>query len=141
VEIMSETARRIDELQTELRDLRDRMIPMFEVVAEDWAHRTEPGYPVVFDNVETNGYFGVTLDPGYSLFVMIDRGGIVAQLNVIAWRTDVRSAANYEKFTSLPAGGMKTLSAKMTDNQLRNLISELLSHWNVQPLVIRVTDS
>jgi hypothetical protein len=73
VEIMSETARTIDELQTELRDLRDRMIPMFEVVAEDWAHRTEPGYPVVFDNVETNGYFGVTLDPGYSLFVMIDR--------------------------------------------------------------------
>lgn len=138
---MSGTPRTIDDLQSELRVLRDRMIPMFEVIAEDWASRTEPGYPVVFDNVESNGYFGVSLDPGYSLFVMIDSGEIIAQLNVIAWRTDVRSAANYEKFTSLPAGGVKPVSMAMSDNQLRNLIAELLSHWNVQPLVIRVTDS
>jgi hypothetical protein len=138
---MSGTPRSIAELQLELRDLRDRMLPMLELVAEDWASRTEEGYPVVFDNVESNGYFGIGLDPGYSLFIMIDRGEIVAQLNVIAWRTDVRSAANYEKFTSLPAGGIKALSSGMSDSQLRNLISELLSHWNVQPLVIRVTDS
>jgi hypothetical protein len=138
---MSGTQRSIEKLQAELRELRDRMIPMFEFVAEEWASRTEEGYPVVFDNVESNGYFGIGLDPGYSLFIMIDRWEIVAQLNVIAWRTDVRSAANYEKFTSLPAGGIKTLSPNMSDNQLRNLISELLSHWNVQPLVIRVTDS
>jgi hypothetical protein len=29
----------------------------------------------------------------------------------------------------------------MTDNQLRNLIAELLSYWNTQPLMINVTDS
>jgi hypothetical protein len=138
---MSEARGSLDELLEDLRELRDRMVPMLEVIAEDWDSRTEPGYPVVFDNVESNGYFGINLDPGYGLYVMIDDGQILAQLNVITWRTDVRSAANYEKFSSLPAGGVKPVSPSMTDGQLRNLISELLAHWNVQPLVIRMTDS
>jgi hypothetical protein len=131
----------IEKLIADLRVLRDRMMPMIEALSEEWANRTEPGYPVMFDNVDAGGYFGVNLDPGYGLYVMVDNGELVAQLNVIAWRTDVRSAANQEKFTSLPAGGVKPVSPEMTDNQLRNLISELLAHWNVQPLVIRVTDS
>ena len=138
---MSEARASLDELLDDLRHLRDRMIPMFEVLAEDWESRTEPGYPVVFDNVDDNGYFGLNLDPGYGLYVMIDNGQIVAQLNVIAWRTDVRSAANYEKFSNLPTGGVKIVDPAATDSQLRNLIAELLAHWNVQPLVIRVTDS
>ncbi len=138
---MSGQANPMQELLDDLQQLRDRMIPLFEALTEEWSTRTEPGYPVIFDNVESGGYFGVNLDPGYGLYVMIDDGQIIAQLNVIAWRTDVRSAANREKFTSLPAGGVKPVSPDMSDNQLRNLLSELLAHWNVQPLVIRVTDS
>jgi hypothetical protein len=139
--VMNAQANGMQKLLEDLRVIRDRMLPMFEALSEEWDNRTEPGYPVIFDNVESGGYFGVNLDPGYGLYVMIDQGQILAQLNVITWRTDVRSAANQEKFSSLPAGGLKPVSPEMTDNELRNLISELLAHWNVQPLVIRITDS
>jgi hypothetical protein len=138
---MSQSPAELQAKIDELRALRDRMLPMLEVVVEDWMDRTEPGYPVVFDNVEGNGYFGVSLDPGYGLYIMLDRGEILAQINLIGWRNDVRSAANREKFTSLPFQGLRPISNALSDNQLRNLISELLSHWNTQPLVVRVTDS
>ncbi|MFW6075907.1 MAG: hypothetical protein ACOC9Y_09950 [Chloroflexota bacterium] len=138
---MSGQAKSLNDLLSDLRELRDRMVPMFEALREEWESRTDPGYPVILDNVETGGYFGIALDPGYGLYIMIDEGQIIAQINVIKWRTDVRSAANYEKFSSLPGGGVKPVTPEMSDNQLRNLISELLVHWNVQPLVIRVTDS
>jgi hypothetical protein len=138
---MSANAGTIEALIEDLGRLRDRMIPMFQAMGEEWENRTEPGYPVIFDNVESGGYFGMNLDPGYGLYVMVDEGQIIAQLNVVAWRTDVRSAANREKFSNLPTGGVKPISSDMSDNELRNLISELIAHWNVQPLVIRVTDS
>jgi hypothetical protein len=138
---MSETTAEHDARIAELRTLRDRMVPMLESVSEAWHDRTEQGYPVIFDNVDGNGYFGIHLDPGYGLYIMLDRGEVIAQINLIGWRTDVRSAANREKFTSLPVEGVRPVSMAMSDNQLRNLIAELLSHWNVQPLVIRVTDS
>jgi hypothetical protein len=138
---MSAQPNPMDKLLDDLRLLRDRMVPMFEALAEEWNDRTEAGFPVIYDNVESGGYFGLNLDPGYGLYIMIDDGQIFAQLNVITWRTDVRSAANREKFSSLPSGGLKPVSPELTDNELRNLISELIAHWNVQPLVIRVTDS
>ncbi len=125
----------------ELRTLRDRLLPMLQVVGAEYDTRTEPGYPVIFDNVEDGGYFGVNLDPGYGLYIMTDGQQIIAQLNIIAWRTDVRSSANKEKFASLPFDGVRPVSNEMSDGQLRNLISELLSHWNRQPLNIRISDS
>lgn len=125
----------------ELRTLRDRLLPMLTIVGAEYDTRTEPGYPVIFDNVEEGGYFGVNLDPGYGLYIMTDGQQIVAQLNIIGWRTDVRSSANKEKFASLPFDGVRPVSNEMSDDQLRNLISELLSHWNKQPLIIRTTDS
>jgi hypothetical protein len=138
---MSAQANALEKLLGDLRSLRDRMIPMFEALSEEWENRTEAGFPVIYDNVDSAGYFGINLDPGYGLFILIEDGQIYAQLNVIAWRTDVRSSANQEKFSSLPAGGLKPVGPEMTDNELRNLISEMIAHWNIQPLVIRVTDS
>ncbi len=125
----------------ELRTLRDRLLPMLQIVGAEYDTRTEPGYPVIFDSVEEGGYFGVNLDPGYGLYIMTDGQEIFAQLNIIAWRTDVRSSANKEKFASLPFDGVRPVSNEMSDGQLRNLISELLSHWNRQPLNIRTSDS
>ena len=138
---MSAESKGIEQLLADLRDLRDRMMPMLEALPEEWEFRVEPGYPAIFDFVESSGYFGINLDPGYGLYIMIDEGQIVAQANVVTWRTDVRSSANYEKFAALPSGGIKPVSPDMSDGALRNLISELLAHWSVQPLVIRVTDS
>ncbi len=138
---MSGHTKSLESLLDDLRALRDRMVPMFEALCEEWENRTEPDYPVIIDNVEQGGYFGINIDPGYGLYLMIDDGQVIAQLNVVAWRTDVRSAANQEKFASKPAGGWKIASPQMSDNELRNLLAELLAHWNVQPLVIRITDS
>lgn len=125
----------------ELRALRARMLPMFQAVAEEYRHRTVPGYPLVFDNLEEGGYFGIHLDPSYSLYLMTDGETVFAQLSIIGWRTDVRSSANKEKFGGLPFDGVRSVSSKMSDNQLRNMIAEFLSYWNTQPLRMHVTDS
>ncbi|MDI3340958.1 MAG: hypothetical protein QJR03_10550 [Sphaerobacter sp.] len=125
----------------ELRALRARMLPMFEAVAREYATRTEPGYPLVFDNVEDGGFFGIHLEPGYGLYIMTDGQSVFAQINIIGWRTDVRSSANKEKFAGLPFEGVRPVSNDMSDSQLRNLIAELLSYWNTQPLLMNHTDS
>jgi hypothetical protein len=125
----------------ELKALRARMLPMFEAVAQEYASRVEPGYPIVFDSVEEGGYFGIHLDPGYGLYIMTDGESVFAQINIIGWRTDVRSSASKEKFAALPFEGVRPVSSRMSDNQLRNLIAELLSYWNTQPLLMNQTDS
>lgn len=125
----------------ELRALRDRMLPMLRVVAREYRTRTVAGYPIVVDNVEDAGYFGIHLDPRYGLDILTDGESVFAQLNVIGWRTDVRSSAQKEKFASLPFEGIRVLSSSMSDALLRNLIAELLSFYNTQPLMINVTDS
>lgn len=124
----------------ELAALRERMLPMLRVIAKEYETRTDPGYPVVLDNLE-GGYFGIMLDPQYGLYVMTDGESVFAQISMVGWRTDVRSSANKEKFTSLPFDGRRPISSEMSDSQLRNLLAELQLHWNTQPLMIRVTDS
>jgi hypothetical protein len=56
---------------SELAALRERMLPMLKVIAREYETRTDPGYPVVLDNLE-GGYFGIMLDPQYGLYVMTD---------------------------------------------------------------------
>ncbi|HET7037543.1 MAG TPA: hypothetical protein VFI42_17795 [Thermomicrobiaceae bacterium] len=124
----------------ELRALRERMLPMLRTIAREYATRSDPGYPVVLDNLAA-GYFGLMLDPQYGLYFMTDGERVIAQLSIVGWRGDVRSSAQKEKFSSLPFDGVRPVSSALSDNQLRNLLAELLSHWNTQPLIIRVTDS
>lgn len=125
----------------QLRALRERMLPMLRTVAMEYRTRTDPGYPVILDNVESGGYFGILLAPGYGLSIMAEDGEVVAQLNIVGWRTDVRSSANKEKFTSVPFAGTRPVSSRMSDGLLRNILSELLSFFNTQPLMLNVTDS
>ncbi len=126
---------------TTLRSLRDRVLPMLNAVAKEYETRTEEGYPVVMDNVESGGYFGIMLDPAYGLYFLTDGQQIFAQINMVGWRNDVRSSANKEKFAGMPFGGVRPILGTLTDQQLRNLLAELLSHWNMQPLLIHHTDS
>ena len=121
--------------------LRDRIFPMLQAVAKEYETRTEPGYPVLLDNVEFGGYFGIMLDPAYGLYFVTDGQRVFAQINMVGWRNDVRSSANKEKFAGMPFGGVRPVSADFSNEQLRNLISELLAHWNLQPLMIHRTDS
>ena len=124
----------------ELATLRERMLPMLKVIAREYVTRTDPGYPIVLDNLES-GYFGIMIDPQYALYIMTDGETVFAQLSMVGWRTDVRSSASKEKFTNLPFEGQRPVSNALSDNQLRNLLAELLAYWNTQPLMIRVTDS
>ncbi len=125
----------------ELRALRDRMLPIFRAVAREYETRTPPGYPIVFDTVEEAGCFGIHLDPRYGLDILTDGGAVYAQLNIVGWRTDARSSAQKEKFSALPFEGLRPVRSAMSDALLRNLVAELLSYYNTQPLLINVTDS
>ncbi|MGA7669431.1 MAG: hypothetical protein WBW04_03365 [Nitrolancea sp.] len=125
----------------DLERLRVRVMPMLREVAKTYETRTDPGYPVVMDNVEYGGYFGLMLDPAYGLYFITDGQQLFAQINMVGWRNDVRSSANKEKFAGLPFGGVRPVPSDLTDQQLRNLIAELLSHWNMQPLFIHQSDS
>jgi hypothetical protein len=124
-----------------LERLRDRLLPMLNEVAREYRTRSEPGYPVIMDNVEAGGYFGIMLAPAYGLSFMTDGEQLFAQINMVGWRNDVRSSANKEKFSGLPFTGVRPLPENLTDQQLRNLIAELLAHWNMQPLLIHQADS
>ncbi len=124
-----------------LRRLRDRILPMLQEVAKEYETRTGPGYPVIMNDVDFGGYFGIMLDPAYGLYFMTDGQQIFAQINMVGWRNDVRSSANKEKFSGLPFGGVRPVPETLTSQQLRNLLAELLSHWNMQPLLIHHTDS
>lgn len=126
---------------TSLRRLRERVLPMLREVARTYETRTEPGYPIVIDNVDNGGYFGIMLDPDYGLYFLTDGRQILAQINMVGWRNDVRSSANKEKFAGLPFGGVRPVPDTLTNAQLRNLMAELLSHWNMQPLLIHRSDS
>src|SRR6185312_17491587 len=124
-----------------LSRLRDRVFPMLEAVAKEYETRSEPGYPVLMDNVEFGGYFGIMLDPAYGLYFITDGQQVFAQINMVGWRNDVRSSANKEKFSGAPFGGVRPVPENLSNQQLRNLLSELLAHWNLQPLNIHRTDS
>jgi len=124
-----------------LERLRDRLLPMLNEVAREYRTRSEHGYPVIMDNVEADGYFGIMLAPAYGLSFMTDGEQLFAQINMVGWRNDVRSSANKEKFSGLPFTGVRPLPENLTDQQLRNLIAELLAHWNMQPLLIHQADS
>lgn len=121
--------------------LRSRLFPMLEAVAHEYETRTESGYPVLLDNVELGGYFGIMLDPSYGLYFVTDGQRVFAQINMVGWRNDVRSSANKERFAGSPFGGTRPVPETLSNQQLRNLLSELLAHWNLQPLIIHHTDS
>ena len=123
-----------------LGELRERVLPMLRFAAEEYRHRTPEGYPVVVDAVES-GLVGIELDPSFSLYVTSDGERLYADMTYRAARNDARSSASREKFGGLPFPDRREIDPAIGDQQLRNLIAELMSRWNVQPGVIHITDS
>jgi hypothetical protein len=121
--------------------LRDRMLPMLQAVVDEYKTRSDPGYPVLLDNVEFGGYFGIMLDPAYGLYFITDGEEVFAQINMVGWRNDARSSANKERFAGTPFAGVRPVPETLSNQELRNLLSELLAHWNLQPLLLYRTDS
>ena len=55
-----------------LEQVRERMLPMLRLVAEEYLPRVPEGYPIVVDSVG-NGVIGIEIDPNYALYVTIGR--------------------------------------------------------------------
>ena len=123
-----------------LQGLRDRALPMLRFVAEQYRGRTPEGYPVVVDAVE-QGMVGLELDPSYAFYLVADGDEVYADLYRRAPRTDARSSAARQKEAGMPFFDRRRLSEAVSDQALRNLLAELMSHWNQQPGVIHITDS
>ena len=113
---------------------------MLRLAADEYRHRTPPGYPVVVDDPE-NGTIGIEIDASYVLYVVAEGDQLYADLYYQSPRNDARSSASREKFGGLPFSDRRPLSPDVSDQALRNLIAELMSRWNFQPGVIHITDS
>ena len=124
----------------QLADVRERMLPMLRLAAEEYRRRVPDGYPVVVDDAE-QGTIGIEIDPSYALYIVAGDDGLAAELYYRNSRTDARSSASREKFAGAPAIDRRPLPRHVSDQALRNLIAELMSRWNQQPGILFITDS
>ena len=123
-----------------LGQLRERLLPMLRLAADEYRHRTPPGYPVVVDDPDS-GTIGIEIDASYALYIVAEGDQLYADLYYQSPRNDARSSASREKFGGLPFSDRRPLSPDVSDQALRNLIAELMSRWNFQPGIIHITDS
>lgn len=123
-----------------LDGLRERIVPMLRVAAEEYRHRTPPGYPVVLDDPAADAV-GIEIDSSFALYVVEDAEGLHADLYYRSSRNDNRSSASREKYAGTPVNDRRPLPDDVSDQHLRNLLAELMSRWNQQPGVIHITDS
>ncbi len=125
----------VDSLST----IRDRMLPMLEVAADQYRTRVPRGYPHVI-NTPDQGVIGLEIDPSHALFVTSDGEGLFAEIYRRSPRTDSRAGAGRQKPAGVPFNDRRVLSADITDQDLRNLIADLMSYFNSQPNLIHITD-
>lgn len=123
-----------------LSGIRDRMLPMLRVAADEYRVRTPAGYPIIVDDVD-EGTIGIEIDPNYSLYIVSDGADVYADLYYRAHRADARSSASREKFAGQPTNDRRPLPPNPSDQVLRNLLAEIMSRYNGQPGIIHISDS
>jgi hypothetical protein len=123
-----------------LEQVRNRLLPMLQLVAEQYRPRVAEGYPVVVDAVP-QGLIGLEIDPNYALYITSDGGQLYADFYYRSTRNDVRSSASREKFAGSPVYDRRPISPALTDVQLRNMVAELMTRHNFQPGLVHITDS
>ncbi len=123
-----------------LTGIRDRMLPMFQVTAEQYRSRVPSGFPVVVDTPE-QGVVGLEIDPSYAVYVTSDGEALFAEVYRRSPRTDQRSSAGRQKESGVPFHDRRPLDPGVSDQALRNLIAELMTHYNFQPGLIHISDS
>ncbi len=123
-----------------LSQVRDRMLPMLEVTAERYRSRVPAGYPLVVDTPE-QGVVGLELDPSYAVYITSDGHSLFAEVYRRSPRTDQRSSAGRQKESGVPFHDRRMLDPDASDQALRNLIAELMTHYNFQPGLIHISDS
>ncbi|MFN8662705.1 MAG: hypothetical protein U0075_12480 [Thermomicrobiales bacterium] len=123
-----------------LEQVRNRLLPMLHLVAEQYRPRVPEGYPVVVDAVP-QGLIGLEIDPNYALYITSDGGQLYADYYYRSSRNDVRSSASREKFAGSPVYDRRPISPALTDVQLRNMVAELMTRHNYQPGLVHISDS
>ena len=123
-----------------LEQVRNRVLPMLQLVAEQYRSRVPEGYPVVVDAVP-QGLIGLEIDPNYALYITSDGGQLYADYYYRSSRNDVRSSASREKFSGSPVYDRRPISPALTDVQLRNMVAELMTRHNFQPGLVHISDS
>jgi hypothetical protein len=123
-----------------VQTIRARVLPMFRHVADEYRERVPHGYPNIVDTPD-RGAIGLELDPNYSVYFVTDGSRTYVDLTYRDPRTDARSSASREKFSGMPGGDRRPLDSDVSDQALRNIISELVSRWNFQPMLIHITDT
>lgn len=123
----------------ELKDIRDRILPMMEVAAEQYQGRVPAGYPMIVDEVD-RGTVGLELDPSFALYITEDSEGLSAEIYRRLSRTDNRANAGRQKYGGAPLSDRRPLAADVDDQTLRNLIAELKNYLNYQPGYLYLSD-
>jgi hypothetical protein len=123
-----------------LQNIRERIIPMLQYVTAEYQYRVPAGYPAIVDTPE-RGVVGFELDQSHSLYFTDDGAEVRAEMYYRSPRNDTYSSASRAKFSGLPVDDRRVIDASISDQGLRNLIAELLSRWNFQPLIIHITDT
>jgi len=122
-----------------LREVRDRVLPMLELTADNYRNRVPFGYPNVVDNVE-GGTVGLEIEPSYAIYFSTDGQDMFVEIYRRSPRTDNRAGAGYQKNAGQPLFDRRPLSPQVTDQELRNLIADLMSYFNMQPGLIHISD-
>ena len=123
-----------------LEQVRERMLPMLRLVAEEYRPRVPEGYPIVVDSV-ANGLVGLEIDPSYAIYITSDGQELFVDFYWRSTRYDARSSASREKFSGSPVYDRRPFSPYTTDLQLRNMIAELMARHNFQPGLVHISDS
>ncbi len=123
-----------------LTTVRDRMLPMMELTAREYAHRMPAGYPKLIDE-PNRGTFGLLLDPSHALHIVSDGTNLYAEMTARSSRTDARASAGREKYSGMPFNDRRLISEDVSDQELRNLLGELVSRYNMLPRIIHITDT
>jgi hypothetical protein len=122
-----------------LDDIRNRIVPMFEVAAEQYRGRVPAGYPNVVDQ-SARGTLGLEIEPNFALYITSESDGIHAEIYRRAWRSDSRSGAGRQRPAGVPFQDRRLIDPNISDQGLRNLIAELMSYFNQQPGLLYITD-
>ena len=123
-----------------LNQVRDRMLPMLQVAAENYRSRVPSGYPLVVDTPE-QGVIGLEIDPSYAVYITSDGQDLFAEVYRRSPRTDQRSSASRQKEAGVPFHDRRPLDPGVSDQALRNLIAELMTYYNFQPGLMHISDS
>lgn len=84
-----------------LDDIRGRIVPMFEVAAEQYRKRVPAGYPNVIDQ-PARGSLGLEIDPNFALFITHEGEAVYAEIYRRIPRTDSRTGAGRQRPAGVP---------------------------------------